>query len=199
MKTIGVTGGIGAGKSTVLSILEQEYDACVIQADLIGHEVMMPGGSCYEAVLALFGPDVLKNDKTIDRKKVSDVVFHVAEMREKLSGIIHPAVKKEILRRLAGERSRGRLLCVVEAALLLEDRYQDFLDEIWYVHAETEVRIRRLMESRGYTREKCESVIRSQADESFYRAHADLVIDNGRSLAYTRSQITERLKQHETM
>ena len=87
----------------------------------------------------------------------------------------------------------------MEAALLLEDRYQDFLDEIWYVYAQTEVRIRRLMESRGYTREKCESVIRSQADEQFYRAHADLVIDNGKTLAYTRNQITERLNNHETL
>ena len=81
MKTIGVTGGIGAGKSTVLSILAEEYGAFVIQADLIGHEVMMPGGSCYDEVIGLFGTQVLKDDKTIDRRKVSDVVFHEVEMR----------------------------------------------------------------------------------------------------------------------
>ena len=94
MKVIGITGGIGAGKSTVLHILEQEWNAFVLEADKVGHQVMEPGGCCYEAVIRLFGEQVIKNDKTIDRKKVSDVVFHVAEKRDALNQVIHPAVKK---------------------------------------------------------------------------------------------------------
>ena len=75
MKIIGITGGVGAGKSTILDYLSQKYDAYVIQADKIGHLVMEPGGLCYEHVIALFGRQIIKNDKTIDRKQVSDVVF----------------------------------------------------------------------------------------------------------------------------
>ena len=75
MKTIGITGGVGAGKSTVLAYLEKKYNAFVIQADEVGHIVMAPGQECYQPVIDLFGKDVIKNDKTIDRKRVSDVVF----------------------------------------------------------------------------------------------------------------------------
>ena len=96
MKIIGITGGVGAGKSTILDYLSQKYDAYVIQADKIGHLVMEPGGLCYEHVIALFGRQIIKNDKTIDRKQVSDVVFGNELMRQSLDAIIHPAVKTYI-------------------------------------------------------------------------------------------------------
>ena len=91
MKIIGITGGVGAGKSTVLDHLEKQYNACVLQADKIGHLVMEPGGICYGQVIALFGKQIIKNDKTIDRRQVSDVVFSHPELLEKLNQIIHPA------------------------------------------------------------------------------------------------------------
>ena len=92
MITIGITGGVGAGKSTVLDFLEEKYQAYVMKADEIGHLVMEPGQSCYEPVIALFGRQIIKNDKTIDRRQVSDVVFSHPELLEKLNQIIHPAV-----------------------------------------------------------------------------------------------------------
>ena len=82
MKILGITGGVGAGKSTVLDFLKEKYHAYVIQADLVGHLVMEPDGSCYDRVVALFGKQVIKNDKTIDRKMVSDVVFGSEIMRQ---------------------------------------------------------------------------------------------------------------------
>ena len=91
MITIGITGGVGAGKSTVLDFLEEKYQAYVMKADEIGHLVMEPGQSCYEPVIALFGRQIIKNDKTIDRRQVSDVVFSHPELLEKLNQIIHPA------------------------------------------------------------------------------------------------------------
>jgi dephospho-CoA kinase len=193
-KIIGLTGGVGAGKSTVLSILEQECGAFVLQADQVGHLVMEPGGSCYEPVIRLFGKEIIKKDKTIDRRMVSDVVFSHADKREQLNAIIHPAVKRHILACLKEQKEAGRPICVVEAALLLEDHYQDFCDQIWYVHTAEEIRIRRLMESRGYTREKSEDIIRSQASEEFFRAHADVVIENNGDLAKTRQDILERVR-----
>lgn len=99
MKIIGVTGGVGAGKSTVLDYLKEIYPANVL-ADLVGPEVMEPGLPAYDAIIETFGREILSEDQTIDRKKLGDIVFHKEEMRQKLNAIVHPAVKQEILRRL---------------------------------------------------------------------------------------------------
>ena len=112
MKTIGITGGVGAGKSTVLAYLEEKYNAFVIQADEVGHIVMAPGQECYQPVIDLFGKDVIKNDKTIDRKRVSDVVFEQPDFLSRLNGIIHPAVKRYILKSLEEQKKEGRKLCL---------------------------------------------------------------------------------------
>ena len=199
MITIGITGGVGAGKSTVLDFLEQEYQAYVMKADEIGHLVMEPGQSCYEPVIALFGKQVIKNDKTIDRRLVSDVVFSHPDMLEKLNHIIHPAVKEYIRRQLALKKEEGQRICVVEAALLLEDHYEEFCDTVWYIHTDSEIRIRRLMESRGYTREKSMSIIASQAPEEFFREHTDYVVTNNADLEDTWQQIREGIKKYETL
>ena len=199
MITIGVTGGVGAGTSTVLDFLEQEYQAYVMKADEIGHLVMEPGQSCYEPVIALFGKQVIKNDKTIDRRLVSDVVFSHPDMLEKLNHIIHPAVKEYIRRQLALKKEEEQRICVVEAALLLEDHYEEFCDTVWYIHTDPEIRIRRLMESRGYTREKSMSIIASQAPEEFFRAHTDYVVTNNADLEETWQQIREGIKKYETL
>lgn len=199
MITIGITGGVGAGKSTVLDFLEQEYQAYVMKADEIGHLVMEPGQSCYEPVIALFGKQVIKNDKTIDRRLVSDVVFSHPDMLEKLNHIIHPAVKEYIRRQLALKKEEGQRICVVEAALLLEDHYEEFCDTVWYIRTDSEIRIRRLMESRGYTREKSMSIIASQAPEEFFRTHTDYVVTNNTDLEDTWQQIREGIKKYEAL
>ena len=199
MVTIGITGGVGAGKSTVLDFLEERYQAYVMKADEIGHLVMEPGQACYEPVTALFGKQVIKEDKTIDRRQVSDVVFSHPEMLEKLNQIIHPAVKQYIREQLMLKKQQGQKVCVVEAALLLEDHYQEFCDTIWYIHTDEEIRIQRLMENRGYTREKSVSIIASQAPEAFFRANADYVVVNNGNFAQTRQQIEEGIRKYETL
>ncbi|MCD7867785.1 MAG: dephospho-CoA kinase [Clostridiales bacterium] len=199
MRIIGVTGGVGAGKSAVLACLEEEFDALVIQADHLGHVLMEPGEECYEPVLDLFGKNVLNENKRIDRRRVSDVVFSREDMRRKLDDIIHPAVRKRILRTLGEAEAAGRSLCAVEAALLLEDNYQDFCDEIWYVYAEEEIRIRRLKAGRGYTREKAASIIKRQMPDSFFRAHADYIVENNGEWETTLEQIREGIRRNETL
>ena len=196
MKTIGITGGVGAGKSTVLAFLEKEYGAVIIQADQVGHLVMEPGEECYENVIRIFGKEIIKEDKTIDRKRVSDVVFEQPHLLKKLEAVIHPAVKRYICRRIRGLKDSRCRLCVVEAALLLEEHYQDFCDQVWYIHTDQEIRIRRLEESRGYTREKAEGIIASQASPEFFRAHADYVIENNNDLDRTYAQIREGIEKH---
>ena len=194
MKIIGITGGVGAGKSTILDHLEKQYNACVLQADKIGHLVMEPGGICYGQVIALFGKQIIKNDKTIDRKLVSDVVFAHEEMRQKLDDIIHPAVKSYILDKIEEQKKAGCTLMIVEAALLLEDHYDAFCDKVWYIHTDQEIRIERLMSSRGYTREKAENIIARQATEGFFREHADYIIQNNGDLDETWRQIEEGIR-----
>ena len=194
MKIIGITGWVGAGKSTVLDHLEKQYNACVLQADKIGHLVMEPGGICYGQVIALFGKQIIKNDKTIDRKMVSDVVFAHEEMRQKLDDIIHPAVKSYILDKIEEQKKAGYTLMIVEAALLLEDHYDAFCDKVWYIHTDQEIRIERLMSSRGYTREKAENIIARQATEGFFREHADYIIQNNGDLDETWRQIEEGIR-----
>ena len=199
MRVIGVTGGVGAGKSTVLGIMEEDFQAYVIQADQLGHILMEPGEECYEPVIRLFGKDVIKNDKTIDRKQVSDVVFGNELMRQSLDAIIHPAVKTYILEEIRKQRQAGCRLLVIEAALLLEEHYEEFCNNVWYIHTDEEIRIRRLMENRGYTREKSVSIIASQAPETFFRENADYVVVNNGDFAQTRRQIEEGIRKYETL
>ena len=195
MKIIGLTGGVGAGKSTVLRCLETDWSAYTIQADQVGHRIIEPGERCYDRMTELFGKQIIKNDKTIDRRMVSDVVFGNEEMRRKLNSLLHPAIKAYILEKLEEEQKAGRKIAVVEAALLLEDHYDAFCDKIWYVYTEKETRIKRLMESRGYTRDRAENMIASQASDAFFREHADFIIENNGDLKETYRQIEEGIRK----
>ena len=194
MKIIGITGGVGAGKSTVLDYLRGQFHAYVIQADQVGHQVMEPGEICYSQVIALFGEHILKKDKTIDRKAVSDVVFGNEEKLKKLNGIIHPAVRQSVLEEIQLQKEKKTAIVVVEAALLLEEHYEKFCDKVWYVHTDREIRISRLMENRGYSREKSESIISSQAPDEYFAKHADYIIRNNGDIKDTWLQVEEGIR-----
>ena len=189
MFTIGVTGGVGAGKSTVLAHLEKEYGAVVVRADELGHDLMEPGGECYQAVIELFGRECLLPDGTIDRACLAAQIFAREELRQELDAIIHPGVRAAILERRQRAAREGKGLFVVEAALLLEAGYEGFCDEIWYVYAPEEVRLKRLQESRGYTREKSLSIMEKQLSEEEFRDRCDQIIDNSGTEAQTREQV----------
>lgn len=192
---IGVTGGVGAGKSFVLSIMEKEFDAKLLYADDIAHQLTEPGHSCYERIVAEFGSEILKQDKTIDRKKLADIVFENSIALKKLNHIVHPMVKEYI----QGEISCIRLeypakIIVIEAALLIEDHYDEICDELWYVKAKEEIRRKRLKESRGYSDEKIDKIIKNQLKESEYEENCQKIINNNENIEKTRQEIKNALE-----
>ena len=194
MKLIGITGGIGAGKTAVLSLLKELCRCRVLLADDAGNEVKLPGQPCYERLVALLGQEVLAEDGTIDRKKMAALIFSDHALLEQVNGIIHPEVKRYILQEVQKEREKGEAdYFFVEAALLIECGYGAILDELWYVHADEVVRAARLKESRGYSEGKIRQIMESQLGEEEFRAHCCVVIENNGDLQETRRQLEAAL------
>ena len=195
MKIIGVTGGVGAGKSTVLNYLEKRYGAKLILADLVGHEVMEPGHEAYEQVVKVFGQEIVSEDKTIDRKALGAIVFADEKKRMILNRIIHPAVRQEILRRLEEAELLHLSYVVVEAALFLEENYDAFCNETWYIYTDEKIRRQRLKESRGYSDERIDQIFRSQKTHEEFQKRCLFMIDNNGSEEETFRQIDRRMKE----
>lgn len=196
---IGVTGGVGCGKSAVMNLLNTEFGVEIILADEVGHEVMAPDGEAYEEIKGYFGSDILeKNTGIIDRKVLASRVFNNKESLDKLNSIIHPAVKRRILNRIKKicENSDKEPFIAIEAALLLEDNYDEICDTIWYIYASKKERIRRLKESRGYSDEKIASIMKNQLTEKEFRLRSDEVIDNSGDIIRTRKNLQKILDKY---
>ena len=187
---LGITGGIGTGKSTVLNILKEKYDFFVLESDKIAHEVMNPGNSAYNEIVEYFGDSILNEDKTINRKMMSEIVFNDKDKLNKLNSIVHPAVIKRISDTIEQEKLNGKENFVIEAALLIESGCSKICDRVWYIYADTEVRIERLMKSRNMTRKQIEDVMKNQMKNEFFRDNTTDIVDNSNSIedTYTRVQ-----------
>lgn len=192
---IGITGGIGAGKTEILNYIRQHYRCEIYLADSAAHEVKEPGTECYRELVALLGEDVTGPDGRIDRGRMAEKIFSDGELLEQVNGIIHPAVKQYLLERLEAAREKGSVeLFFVEAALLIECGYRELADELWYVYADEETRRRRLRESRGYSGERIDSILSSQLSEEQFRENCDFVIDNSGTLTESFAQIDRKLE-----
>lgn len=188
-KIIGITGGVGAGKSSVLEVLKNTFGAKIILADLVAHDLMEPGSRGLKKVTDALGTSFLNPDGSVDKKALADLIFHDKKALKTMNGIIHPLVWETIENEaLAAEEA----LVVVEAAVF-DTAPKDLFDEMWYVYTTEEKRILRLMESRGYTREKCESIISRQDSERTYRMRCDRVVDNNGGKEEIKAQIEEIL------
>ncbi len=195
MKFIGITGGVGAGKSKLLGYIKRHYKCEIILADEAAHLVKQPGTECYGALLALLGQDVAGADGQIDRKVMADRIFANPELLEQVNGIIHPAVRVFLLERLEAARLAGEAeLFFVEAALLIETGYRALVDEMWYIYAEETVRRERLRKLRGYSEEKITQIMAHQLTEERFRENCDFVIDNSGSFQESCRQIDKRLE-----
>lgn len=178
MKVLGITGGVGAGKSMVLSRLESQYGAAVLECDRIAKGLQEPGGACFDKMVQLMGRDCVRADGKLDRAAVAAKVFADAALLKKLNGLVHPAVKTEVIRLLEEQRSLGRQRAVIEAAILLEDHYEQLCDCVWYIYADEKTRSDRLMKNRGYTKQRIRDMMSRQKDDGWYRSRCDYVIDN---------------------
>ena len=194
MKIIGITGGVGSGKSRVLSYIEETFPCVICQADHVAWELQKPGQDGYIKIVEHFGKEILNEDQTINRPRLGQIVFSNEQELLKLNEIMHPAVKEAVRKKIENETSKGTELFVLEAALLIEDHYDEVCDELWYIFTEESIRRERLKESRGYTDEKIDSMMATQLSEEVFREHCKVVIDNSKDFEYTCVQIQEAIK-----
>ncbi|NLG04533.1 MAG: dephospho-CoA kinase [Clostridia bacterium] len=192
MKIIGITGGVGAGKTEVLSLIKRNCKCKIVLADELANSLKEPGQSCYEKVVELLGTTVLDPDGTINKKRMAERIFRkdAHALLEQVNQIIHPMVRQEILALIQEETERK---CVdyffIEAALLLEDGYREICDEIWFIKTDRTIREKRLIESRGYSKEKIMQIMEKQFDDQTFEQLCDEVINNSEDLIHTEHQI----------
>ena len=172
MLILGITGGVGSGKSKILYDLSNLYGAYIVETDKLAHTLMEPGQTVYQAVVEAFGTEILQAEEpyAIDRAKFAQIVFADKEKLAQLNALTHPAVKAWI-----------------------QDGYKEICDEIWYIYVNEETRIKRLMKQRGYTEERCRAMFHSQEPESYYRKYADFTINNQLDYENSSKQLKDRL------
>lgn len=196
MKVIGITGGVGCGKSFIMEQLQERYQAGIILTDLVAHDLMEPGGVSYQEIVAYFGTKILEPDGKINRQALGSIVFQDKEALLKLNSITHPNVKKEVIRRIEEmKRAKEVSIIMVEAALLIEEHYDEICDELWFIDASDEVRIKRLMEKRGYTKEKCLSIMSNQLQRERFLEHCQRVIYNDKTKEDAVAQLDAIMKE----
>ena len=196
MKVYGITGGAGTGKSEVIKMRQENFGGCAIMSDEVARELMQKGNISYQLIVEYFGRDILMDDGEIDRKKLADHVFNNKEALEKLNSMTHPYVKDEIRKLIAEAEASGECRFVaLESAILLECGYEDICDEFWYVYTKPEIRRQRMKETRNYSDEKVDSVMRNQQPDEVFFEQCSFVIKNNTTLSDVYAQLKEKLDQ----
>jgi len=190
MKVIGLTGGIGSGKSTVAQFLA-ELGAVVLDADKVGHVAFKPGTEAWREVVAAFGRQILTPDGEIDRRKLGEVVFGNPEALLRLNQIMHPQIDKMVKAQFEEYRRQGVRVVVLEIPLLLETGGTSLVDEVWVTVASESTVLRRLEERSGLSRQQSLARIRSQMSNEERVKHADEVINNDDSLDELKAKVKE--------
>lgn len=199
MRIIGITGGVGAGKTEVMTYIGQHYDAVVIKADEVGYVLMEPGKECYAPIVRLFGQQITDEAGNLNRKRIAELIFKDPVKLEQMNRIVHPAVKTYIRKAIENERKLDTSYVFVEAALLIEDHYEEICDELWYIYADERVRRARLRSDRGYSDERIDGIMENQLSEEEFSEKCDYEIDNSGDFAETVKQIDQRMSKYETL
>ena len=193
-RVIGLTGSIASGKSTVSCMFK---DLCipVIDADQISRDVVEPGEKAYEAIVQAFGRDVLHDDQTIDRKTLGAIVFADDNKRKRLNAIVHPAVREKMLRERDALKKAGASCIVLDIPLLFESGLTHFVDKTIVVAVDEDVQLTRLIERDNYHKTEAKQRIASQMPIKEKAALADAVLDNNGTIAQTRKQLENVLRE----
>lgn len=188
MIVIGLTGGIASGKSTVGEMLK-EQGVCFVDADVIARTIVQPGKPAWKDVVAQFGPTILLDNEQLDRKELGDRVFHDAAARKTLEKITHPRIREAVEQEFDRLKQAGVHIAVLDAPLLIESNWLDLVDTIWLVFVEPKVQLERLMLRNSLSREDALARINAQMPLSDKKMFADIIIDNGRDVDFTRQQV----------
>lgn len=188
MLKIGLTGGIATGKSSVSGFL-RSLGAAIIDADVLAREVVLPGKPAWQEIIKQFGPTVIHEDGSLNRKHLASIVFADEQARRKLNQITHPRVIERIYEIMSDMARQGVAAVVLDVPLLIEADMTEMVDEVWLVVAEQEQQRARLMARDGLTAKEATSRIKAQMPLSEKRRFADRVIDNTRTWAETQTQI----------
>lgn len=195
LRFIGITGGIGAGKSEILQYIKKHYKCEIYLADEVAHLVKEPGTKCYQQLVELLGTEVLEPDGRINKAAMAAKIFANQEILNRVNEIVHPAVKEFLIEKYEEAKENPEVeLFFVEAALLIEAGYKALVDELWYIYARREVREERLRNSRGYSEERITNIISKQLSEEEFRRECDFVIDNSGELTESYRQIDKKLE-----
>lgn len=182
MHVIGISGNSGAGKSTVSTIMKNNLNALIIDADSLVKKNQKPGNEYYSQMVELFGEEILKSDGTINRGAVSNKIYTDDSAREKLNILTFACVKRETQNLL--EQNADRDFVVLDFPLLFEGHFDEMCDAIVVVVADNETKINRIMQRDKITRRQAASRLASQKSEEFLKSKADYVVDNSSKVNY---------------
>ncbi|KZZ85939.1 dephospho-CoA kinase [Bacillus sp. SJS] len=191
---IGLTGGIASGKSTVSSLLK-ELGFPVVDADVIAKEAVDQGKPAYSKIAEVFGHHVLQPDGSIDRTKLGSVIFADPEKRNILNGIVHPEVRKEMIRQRDELIQQGSKAVILDIPLLFESKLAHFADKSLLVYVTPETQLERLMKRNGYSQKEAQQRIDSQMPLDEKKSLADEVLDNNGTREETESQLLGILRK----
>ena len=189
MKIIGITGGVGAGKTQILEYMNSKYGATICQTDAVGKKLQKKGTKCFEDIVECFGTKILDEKGELDREKLAAIVFTDNDKLAKLNAIVHPAVWEEVEKKVAKEKRKNTNLFIIESALLIETNYDKMCDEVWYVYVDAVTRKKRLVYARGYDPRKVDDIIAAQLPKDEFMKHCDRVIDNSNIFEETQMQL----------
>ncbi len=194
MRIIGLTGGIASGKSSVARLLE-ERGVPVIDADQLAREAVLPGSPALERIAAAFGREVIRDDGTLDRKRLGALVFADADKRRQLEAILHPEIRRLGEEQIERAAVAGQRVLVYMAPLLIEAGAADRVDEIWVVTVRPEIQLQRLMARDGIDRAAAQRIIDSQMPLAEKAAHGRVLIDNSGTPQETRQLLADIWKK----
>lgn len=193
MKVIGLTGGIGSGKSTVSATMA-ELGAVLLNADLVGHEAYLPHKNVWHDIVDAFGRDILNDQDEVERPKLGALVFGNPDNLQKLNSIVHPWMYRRMEEMLKEQEAKGTKVVVLEAAILFEAKWTPLVDEVWVTVASEENVIQRLQARNGLTPEQVRSRIQSQMSTEERARQAQVVIDTNCTIPEVQQKVRELWK-----